>query len=42
MIVPTSEGDYVIGIARAHLEEDAAKTTHAGGRTGGSAARTTR
>jgi aspartyl-tRNA(Asn)/glutamyl-tRNA(Gln) amidotransferase subunit B len=34
VIVPTSEGDHVIGIVRAHLEEDAAKTTHVGGRTG--------
>ena len=34
MILPTSEGDRVIGIARAHLEEDAAKTVHVGGRTG--------
>jgi aspartyl-tRNA(Asn)/glutamyl-tRNA(Gln) amidotransferase subunit B len=34
VLVPTSEGDHVIGIVRAHLEEDAAKTTHVGGRTG--------
>jgi aspartyl-tRNA(Asn)/glutamyl-tRNA(Gln) amidotransferase subunit B len=34
ILVPTSEGDHVIGIVRAHLEEDAAKTTHVGGRTG--------
>jgi aspartyl-tRNA(Asn)/glutamyl-tRNA(Gln) amidotransferase subunit B len=34
MLVPTSDGDHVIGIVRAHLEEDAAKTTHVGGRTG--------
>ncbi|MEX2613576.1 MAG: Asp-tRNA(Asn)/Glu-tRNA(Gln) amidotransferase subunit GatB, partial [Gaiellaceae bacterium] len=34
MIVPTAEGDRVIGIVRAHLEEDAAKTVHVGGRTG--------
>jgi aspartyl-tRNA(Asn)/glutamyl-tRNA(Gln) amidotransferase subunit B len=34
VIVPTSEGDHVVGIVRAHLEEDAAKTTHVGGRTG--------
>jgi len=34
MILPTSEGDRVIGIVRAHLEEDAAKTVHVGGRTG--------
>ena len=32
----------MIGIVRAHLEEDAAKTVHVGGRTAGSAARTTR
>jgi aspartyl-tRNA(Asn)/glutamyl-tRNA(Gln) amidotransferase subunit B len=34
MILPTSEDDRVIGIVRAHLEEDAAKTVHIGGRTG--------
>jgi aspartyl-tRNA(Asn)/glutamyl-tRNA(Gln) amidotransferase subunit B len=34
VILPTSDGDRVIGIVRAHLEEDAAKTTHVGGRTG--------
>jgi len=34
MILPTGEGDRVIGIVRAHLEEDAAKTIHVGGRTG--------
>ncbi len=34
MLVPTSEDDQVIGIVRAHLEEDAAKTVHVGGRTG--------
>ena len=34
MILPTAEGDRVIGIVRAHLEEDAAKTVHVGGRTG--------
>src|SRR5207248_2507456 len=32
--VPTSDGDLVVGIVRAHLEEDAAKTVHAGGATG--------
>ena len=32
--MPTAEGDHEIGIVRAHLEEDAAKTTHVGGRTG--------
>ena len=31
MIVPSSDGDHVIGIVRAHLEEDAAKTVHVGG-----------
>jgi aspartyl-tRNA(Asn)/glutamyl-tRNA(Gln) amidotransferase subunit B len=34
MILPTAEGDRVIGVIRAHLEEDAAKTVHVGGRTG--------
>ena len=34
MLVPTANGDHVIGIVRAHLEEDAAKTVHVGGRTG--------
>jgi aspartyl-tRNA(Asn)/glutamyl-tRNA(Gln) amidotransferase subunit B len=34
MIQPTAEGDRVIRIERAHLEEDAAKTLHLGGRTG--------
>jgi aspartyl-tRNA(Asn)/glutamyl-tRNA(Gln) amidotransferase subunit B len=32
--LPTAEGDRVIGIVRAHLEEDAAKTVHVGGSTG--------
>ncbi len=32
--LPTADGDRVIGIVRAHLEEDAAKTVHVGGRTG--------
>jgi aspartyl-tRNA(Asn)/glutamyl-tRNA(Gln) amidotransferase subunit B len=32
--LPTAEGDREIGIVRAHLEEDAAKTVHAGGATG--------
>ena len=31
VLVPTAEGDHEIGIVRAHLEEDAAKTTHVGG-----------
>ena len=34
VLVPTAEGDRAIGIVRAHLEEDAAKTVHVGGRTG--------
>ena len=32
--MPRTDGDHEIGIVRAHLEEDAAKTTHIGGRTG--------
>jgi aspartyl-tRNA(Asn)/glutamyl-tRNA(Gln) amidotransferase subunit B len=32
--VPSPDGDDVVGITRAHLEEDAAKTVHAGGATG--------
>ena len=34
MLVRSAEGERAIGIVRAHLEEDAAKTTHVGGRTG--------
>src|SRR5438552_1912457 len=34
LVVPTADGDETIGIVRAHLEEDAAKTVHAGGATG--------
>jgi aspartyl-tRNA(Asn)/glutamyl-tRNA(Gln) amidotransferase subunit B len=34
LVVPTANGEDVIGIVRAHLEEDAAKTVHVGGRTG--------
>jgi aspartyl-tRNA(Asn)/glutamyl-tRNA(Gln) amidotransferase subunit B len=34
MIVPIGKEDQVIGIVRAHFEEDAAKTVHIGGRTG--------
>ena len=34
VLVPRGDGDHEIGIVRAHLEEDAAKTTHVGGRTG--------
>jgi aspartyl-tRNA(Asn)/glutamyl-tRNA(Gln) amidotransferase subunit B len=33
-LFPTAGGDRAIGIVRAHLEEDAAKTVHAGGATG--------
>jgi aspartyl-tRNA(Asn)/glutamyl-tRNA(Gln) amidotransferase subunit B len=33
-VVPTDDGDFAVGITRAHLEEDAAKTVHAGGATG--------
>ncbi len=33
-VVPTADGDREIGIVRAHLEEDAAKTVHTGGATG--------
>jgi aspartyl-tRNA(Asn)/glutamyl-tRNA(Gln) amidotransferase subunit B len=33
-LLPTADGDREIGIVRAHLEEDAAKTVHAGGATG--------
>ncbi len=32
--VPSPDGEDVVGITRAHLEEDAAKTVHAGGATG--------
>jgi aspartyl-tRNA(Asn)/glutamyl-tRNA(Gln) amidotransferase subunit B len=34
VLLPSGEDDRVIGIVRAHLEEDAAKTVHVGGRTG--------
>jgi aspartyl-tRNA(Asn)/glutamyl-tRNA(Gln) amidotransferase subunit B len=34
VLVPAAEGDHAVGIVRAHLEEDAAKTVHVGGRTG--------
>jgi aspartyl-tRNA(Asn)/glutamyl-tRNA(Gln) amidotransferase subunit B len=40
VLVPGPDGDHEIGIVRAHLEEDAAKTIHvggAGGRIGGAA-----
>ncbi len=33
-VVPRAEGDHEIGIVRAHLEEDAAKTIHVGGAAG--------
>jgi aspartyl-tRNA(Asn)/glutamyl-tRNA(Gln) amidotransferase subunit B len=34
VLVPGADGDQEVGIVRAHLEEDAAKTVHVGGRTG--------
>jgi aspartyl-tRNA(Asn)/glutamyl-tRNA(Gln) amidotransferase subunit B len=34
MLVPGPDGDARVGITRAHLEEDAAKTVHVGGATG--------
>ena len=34
MIVPMPEGELGVGIVRAHLEEDAAKTVHIGGHSG--------
>ncbi len=33
-IVPSPDGDTTVGVVRAHLEEDAAKTIHVGGATG--------
>lgn len=33
-VVPGADGDLEVGIVRAHLEEDAAKTIHVGGATG--------
>src|SRR5881397_2026432 len=33
-VLPGEDGDSVVGIVRAHLEEDAAKTIHVGGATG--------
>jgi aspartyl-tRNA(Asn)/glutamyl-tRNA(Gln) amidotransferase subunit B len=33
-VVPGPEGDTTVGVIRAHLEEDAAKTIHVGGATG--------
>jgi len=34
MIVPLPEGELTVGIVRAHLEEDAAKSVHVGGQSG--------
>jgi aspartyl-tRNA(Asn)/glutamyl-tRNA(Gln) amidotransferase subunit B len=34
MIVPLPDGEHAVGIVRAHLEEDAAKNVHVGGRSG--------
>ncbi len=34
MVVPLPEGELTVGIVRAHLEEDAAKTVHMGGHSG--------
>jgi aspartyl-tRNA(Asn)/glutamyl-tRNA(Gln) amidotransferase subunit B len=34
VIVPLEDGEHEIGIVRAHLEEDAAKTVHVGGASG--------
>ena len=34
MLVPTADGQHEVGIVRAHLEEDAAKTIHVGGASG--------
>jgi aspartyl-tRNA(Asn)/glutamyl-tRNA(Gln) amidotransferase subunit B len=34
LVVPSPDGDRRVGVVRAHLEEDAAKTVHAGGATG--------
>ena len=34
VLVPLPDGDHEVGIVRAHLEEDAAKNVHLGGRTG--------
>ena len=35
VVVPGPDGDTEVGIVRAHLEEDAAKTVHVGGRPSG-------
>ncbi|MGZ4462054.1 MAG: Asp-tRNA(Asn)/Glu-tRNA(Gln) amidotransferase subunit GatB, partial [Gaiellaceae bacterium] len=34
VIVPLEDGEHEVGIVRAHLEEDAAKTVHVGGASG--------
>ncbi|HEY1316312.1 MAG TPA: Asp-tRNA(Asn)/Glu-tRNA(Gln) amidotransferase subunit GatB [Gaiella sp.] len=34
MVVPLQYGEHEVGIVRAHLEEDAAKNVHVGGRSG--------
>src|SRR5438270_7777198 len=34
LVVPGADGDEEVGITRAHLEEDAAKTVHVGGTSG--------
>jgi len=34
MLIPLGGEDHTVGIIRAHLEEDAAKTLHVGGKTG--------
>jgi aspartyl-tRNA(Asn)/glutamyl-tRNA(Gln) amidotransferase subunit B len=34
MVVPLQNGEHEVGIVRAHLEEDAAKNVHVGGRSG--------
>ena len=34
LIVPLQDGEHEVGIVRAHLEEDAAKNVHVGGRSG--------
>ena len=34
VVVPLPDGEHAVGIVRAHLEEDAAKNVHVGGRTG--------
>jgi aspartyl-tRNA(Asn)/glutamyl-tRNA(Gln) amidotransferase subunit B len=34
VIVPLPDGEHEVGIVRAHLEEDAAKNVHVGGRSG--------